>query len=399
MPRLPTRTMPGGDRNVFVDDNGVWMSGDGTYGAIGNGVGDVSYSSPVLIPGSDVFKRISTGKNHSAALDFTGRAWCWGLNDYGNLGNNDQAPTGGTWTPVEVVGEHSFVDIAAATRYTMGLKDNGEAWAWGGNNGYGTLGTNNLASYSSPVAVVGGHSFVAISLRCYIATALKADGSVWTWGNNQYGGLGVNDTNNRSSPTAVVGVHSFVQICAGNGPDSGGFATAGYVLALKENGQAWAWGANNAGQLGTGDRTSYSSPVQVIGAHSFIGVVAGPMVSAGLKENGEVWVWGINTYGQLGIGTADSYSSPVRVIGSFTFVDVQIGGSGDGGQSGFMSGMLSTGIAFSWGSNSSGQLGDLTTTARSSPVLVDNNKSWQHFYKRLRKLIGSTAPLPTFYVP
>ena len=79
--------------------------------------------------------------------------------------------------------------------------------------------------------------------------------------------------NNYSSPVAIIGNHSFSQISCGN------YHSAG----LKSDGSLWTWGRNDLGQLETGNIVSYSSPVAVIGSHSFSQVDGGRFFSLGLK--------------------------------------------------------------------------------------------------------------------
>jgi len=89
-----------------------------------------------------------------------------------------------------------------------------------------------------------------------------------------------------------------------------------HSASLKANGEVWCWGDGGYGQLGDNVAlTDKSSPVSVVGAHSFVAISMGQFHSAGLKANGEVWCWGYNAPGQLGDNTATSRSSPVLVVG------------------------------------------------------------------------------------
>ena len=144
--------------------------------------------------------------------------------------------------------------------------------------------------------------------------ALTSLNSVWSWGLNSSGELGNNTTANKSSPVIVVGAHSFVEISAGYY----------FSLALKANGEVWSWGLNSSGQLGDNTTASKSSPVLVVGAHSFVEISGGSGLNYSLarKANGEVWSWGHNLYGQLGDNTTANKSSPVLVFGSHVGVSL-----------------------------------------------------------------------------
>ena len=140
--------------------------------------------------------------NRSAGLKANGEVWCWGRATVGQLGDNTQINKS---SPVSVVGAHSFVAISAGGLHSAGLKANGEVWCWGSSTTYGQLGDNTATNKSSPVSVVGAHSFVAISLGLFHSAGLKANGEVWCWGDAGYGQLGDNALTDKSSPVLVVG--------------------------------------------------------------------------------------------------------------------------------------------------------------------------------------------------
>jgi alpha-tubulin suppressor-like RCC1 family protein len=199
----------------------------------------------------------------------------------------------------------------------LSLSLTGSVWAWGWN-GSGQLGDGTRVAHSSPVLVVGGHSFVEVVGGDDHSLARKADGSVWAWGWNGSGQLGDETRDSHSSPVLVVGAHSFVEV-------AGGYL---HSLARKADGSVWAWGYNYYGQLGDGTADARSSPVLVVGGHSFVEVAGGGYNhSLARKADGSVWAWGYNGNGELGDGTTDHRSSPVLVVGGHSFVEVAGGGS------------------------------------------------------------------------
>ena len=142
---------------------------------------------------------------------------------------------------------------------------------------------------------------------------------------------------------------------------AGGAGTCGVTAG----GAAYCWGSNFSGQLGDGTTTDRSSPVLVTGGVSFAAVSAGPGgdFTCGVTSGGAVYCWGYNGNGELGDGTTTNRSSPVLVMGGVSFAAVSAGGA-------HTCGVTAGGAVYCWGLNSSGQLGDGTTTDRSSPVLV-----------------------------
>lgn len=115
--------------------------------------------------------------------------------------------------------------------------------------------------------------------------------------------------------------------------------------------------------------------------------------SCGLAASGAAYCWGLNQNGQLGDGTTTDRASPVAVVGGVTFAALATGG----GYGLHSCGLTASGAAYCWGSNSSGQLGDGTTTDRSSPVAVAGglssrrSRSVTHTPAGLRRLVPHTA--------
>jgi alpha-tubulin suppressor-like RCC1 family protein len=243
------------------------------------------------------------------------------------------------------------------TEWVSLLGNIGTAWAWGLNS-YGRLGTNNVLSRRSPVEVVGGFTdWVQISAGGYHTAAIRDNGTAWAWGRNNYGQLGDNSTTSKSSPVSVVGGFTdWVQIDAG----------ALHTVAIRSNGTAWAWGSNGNGRLGDNSTTNTSSPVSVVGGYTdWVQIRGGRFHTAAIRANGTAWAWGWNGYGQLGDNSTTSRRSPVSVVGGYTDW-VQI----DACFSFHTAAIRANGTAWAWGRNGNGQLGDNSTTNRSSPVSV-----------------------------
>lgn len=302
------------DHTLALKDNGqTWGWGINTYGNLGIGSYSAGTSSPVQVVGNHSFLQVYTGYQCSAALKETGQVWTWGRNNYGQLGNN--SATQSFNSPVQVVGNHSFVRVMGGSELFFGIKENNAVWGWGRND-FGQLADNTRTNRTSPVTIVGGHSFVQLRTSGYHCIAMKDDGTCWAWGANSWGQLGTNNLTSYSSPVQVVGNHSFIAIAA---------EFHGSSYGLKVDGSVWAWGANSFGQLGTNNNTSYSSPVQVVGNHSFIALASSNSAVKCLKSNGAVWSWGTNVEARCGLATAASYLSPVLTVGPMSYTKLLSG--------------------------------------------------------------------------
>ena len=328
--------------------------GSNSSGDLGNGT-TTSTSSPVSVVGGFTdWTQLSAGDSHSLGVRANGTAWAWGGNTNGQIGDDSITARS---SPVSVIGGFSdWTQLSAGAGFSLGLRANGLAYAWGLNTD-GQLGDDSITARSSPVSVVGGFSdWTQLSAGGSHSLGVRANGTAWAWGANGDGQLGDDSTTQRSSPVSVVGgFANWTQLSAGGS----------HSLGLIATGIAYAWGDNTNGQLGDDSSTARSSPVSV--SHEFNNwtqLSAGTEHSLGLRANGGAWAWGLNTNGQLGDDSVTARSSPVSVVGGFSnWVQLSAGGS-------HSLGLLANGIAYAWGDNGSGRLGDNSTTSTSSPVSV-----------------------------
>jgi alpha-tubulin suppressor-like RCC1 family protein len=144
--------------------------------------------------------------------------------------------------------------------------------------------------------------------------------------------------------------------------------TTGYYhsVALKTDGTIWGWGNNTEGELGDGTTVDKLTPVRAGGTLSgIVSVAAGQYHTVAAKSDGTVWTWGYNANGQLGDGTTTQRTSPVQAILVSGVTAVAAGAS-------HTLVLKSDGTVWGWGYNGWGQLGDGTTTNRTSAVQVSN---------------------------
>jgi alpha-tubulin suppressor-like RCC1 family protein len=342
------------DFTSVLGDFQAWAWGCNNYGRLGDNT-TTDRSSPVSVVGgfTDWFQ-ISAGQAHSLGVRTGGSAWAWGWNYDAQLGTNNTISTS---SPVSVVGGFGdWCQVSAGNFHNLGVRTGGTVWAWGGNS-FGQLGDNTVTTRSSPVSVVGGFSdWCQLSGGSSHSLGVRTGGSAWAWGRNTSGQLGDNTITSRRSPVSVVGGFSdWCQIGAGRY----------HTLGVRTGGSAWSWGCNSQGQLGDYTTTDTSSPVSVVGGFSdWCQLSGGQAHSLGVRTGGSAWAWGFNGSGQIGDNGVTSRLSPVSVVGGFSdWCQISAGGI-------HSVGVRTGGNAWAWGGNTNGQLGDNTTTTRSSPVSV-----------------------------
>ena len=297
---------------------------------------------------------VAAGVYHTCALTTAGAVKCWGRNFNGGLGDNS---TTTRLTPVDVVGLASGVAAIRAGRYhTCALTTAGAVKCWG-RNSEGQLGDGSTTQRLMPVDVVSlGSGVAAISAGDFHTCALTTTGAVKCWGYNTNGQLGDNSITNRSTPVDVVNLGSGVAAISG---------AIRHTCALTTAGAMKCWGYNSDGQLGDGSTTQQSTPVGVFNLGS--GVVAistGELHTCALTTVGAVKCWGYNAFGQLGDNSMTDRSTPVDVVGLASGVAAISAGSSH------TCALTTTGAVKCWGYNFYGQLGDNSTTNRSTPVDV-----------------------------
>jgi len=155
------------------------------------------------VAGGVSFAAVSAaGSEHTCGVTAAGAAYCWG--EWSMLGGGDMSTTNAL-TPVLVVGGVSFAAVSAGFHHTCGVTAAGAAYCWGGNN-YGELGdgTTTILTRLSPGLVVGGVSFAAVRAGDRYTCGITAAGAAYCWGWNLYGQLGDGTTTDRLTPVGVV---------------------------------------------------------------------------------------------------------------------------------------------------------------------------------------------------
>ncbi|MFN9003244.1 MAG: RCC1 domain-containing protein, partial [Alphaproteobacteria bacterium] len=336
------------------------------FGGFGNGTTTSSATpTPVTLPaGVTSFTSLAAGGYGSCGIGNNGRAYCWGHNGHGQLGNGT---TTDSTTPTQVTlpaGVTSFTSITSGDFHTCGIGNNGLAYCWGLNN-YGQLGDGTTTNRTTPTPVTlpaGVTSFTSIVGVGRHTCGIGNNGRVYCWGFNNYGQLGDGTTTDRATPTLVPlpdGVISFTFVGGGTSHSCG----------IGNNGRAYCWGFGGYGQLGDGTTTNRTTPGPTVitpeGPISFTSIAGGLQFTCGIGINGRAYCWGDGSWGQLGNGTTSSSIALLVTLpaGVTSFASITTG-------SRHACGIGNNGRAYCWGRADYGQLCDGFVSVGTTPTQV-----------------------------
>ena len=338
--RFAELTGNGGDHTCGLTDDGeAYCWGENAMGQLGDGT-KTNSNVPVRAAGSLVFTSLDAGGFHTCGVTTGAEAYCWGSNaalsleGYAlggpttELCDNPDAPyRGDVWpcspSPVAVSGGLSFLSITAGQWTSCGIAVSGETYCWGWNQFY-ELGNGTDVDATAPTLVAGGLAFDHVTLGAIHTCGLVGE-NAYCWGGGSrtvnFGYLGIGSFDPSSTPSAVVGGLSLSQLAP-----SGGNIIYSFTCGITGDGDAYCWGANRKGALGTdvavptdcyggGEVFQCSTvPVPVAGGITFVSIATGKEFTCGVAQSGEAYCWGSNEFGQLGNGTTVDAATPALVV-------------------------------------------------------------------------------------
>ena len=205
-----------------------------------------------------------------------------------------------------------------------------------------------------PAVVLDTLEWVAVSAGREHTCALSVDARLACWGANDRGQLGTGDSADRSDATFVLTSVRFLAVSSGGR----------HTCAIGLERELWCWGANDLGQLGDGTSWDRRIPVLANVQGPFGDVSAGAEHTCVVRASAEGMCWGANQAGQVGSGVLTHGGIPPSPLrGALSFAVVSAGGT-------HSCGVANGGIGFCWGGNQTGSLGTGTLIDSSSPVIV-----------------------------
>ena len=259
--------------------------------------------SPVGPGAGAVMSRVYAGNGFTCGIAEGGRGLCWGINDEGQLGTGSSIIASFGSSPQVVSEDLRFRELGtkAAGRHVCGVTTSGDAYCWGENN-FGQVGNGSTTFLAGPQRVSGGLTFASITAGWRFSCGVTTDGEAYCWGRGEWGQLGDGLATRSPVPAAVAGGHKFRKLDVGSSNLVCGLTTAGRILC---------WGLDLAGALGApsgatcvrGDGLQLAcatSPQPIASDELFLEVSAGSSFACGITRSLRALCWGRNDQGQLG---------------------------------------------------------------------------------------------------
>ena len=396
----------GSNACAISSSNKLFCWGDNYYGQIGDGTNNSQimptavYTSGAL--SGKTISQISTGVSHTCAVATDGTAYCWGDNTYGELGIGTVAMNNGakvadlsdsmfdSYGIANIVEDSTSLEaaavdmsgvlsgktikyISAGYERTCAIASDNQAYCWG----WGALGDGNDSQSATPVAVdtsgvLSGKTINKISTGPLSTCVIASDNKAYCWGYGNQGVLGIGSTSNSLVPVAVdtSGVLSGKTIVD---------ISVGYysVCVVDSNGAVYCWGNGDNGELGNGLSSDSLVPVAVdtsgaLSGKNIASVSVGNHHVCAIDSNSVAYCWGFDYDGELGNNSTTNSSTPVAIYASGVLSGKTIKAISTGDY--HSCALASDNQLYCWGDNSDGQLGvnDWNFYVTSVPVKVVN---------------------------
>jgi alpha-tubulin suppressor-like RCC1 family protein len=350
-----TATSNGRVANTVASTSVGGVASPGTW-TLGDATGDqqliVTVEAAKLVlhataTGSSVrLSALHVATSQGATCAITGDTFVSCLGQPPLIGTGDTTKTQST--PTITKGGIQFGSIVGGSTHFCGT---GAAdlsiYCWGVNalvdttNGLGAGGAT-VATYQ-PTRLQSNIAWVQVTPGGQHNCALANDHTAYCWGSDTTGQLGDNLITRHLAPQHVAGGFKFSTLAAG----------ASHECGIDLSAAAFCWGLNSSAQIGDGTTTTRLAPTAVLGSHQWTAIGAGAAWTCGLADGGAAMCW----------GGATGRTTPAPYAGAVNFTQLSVG-------SAHACALTSQGVAYCWGDNSSGQLGDSTTTSRDLPKLV-----------------------------
>lgn len=305
---------------LLRSDGTLWTIGSNADGITGQGTTTGTLSVLTQIGSATDWVYVSARVSVALAIKSNGTLWVWGTNAEYVTGLNTN--TGFTTTPTQLGADTDWMTAAAGSRLCAAIKTDGRLYSWGSNSGGATGRGLTAGNTMVPTQVGTDTDWVSVSCSLYTMQIIKNTGTLWGCGQGSYGNLGLGSSPTEYSTPTQMGTDSdWSKVVTG-------YRTS---IMLKTNGTIYSCGINNAGATGQNLSTGNIYTATQIGTDSdwrdmsILGNGNGNVQVFAIKGRGELWAWGINNAYQLGLGDTTSRLVPTRVGTESDWIKVSAG--------------------------------------------------------------------------
>eukprot|EP00742_Colponemidia_sp_Colp-10_P002990 GILJ01003191.1.p1 GENE.GILJ01003191.1~~GILJ01003191.1.p1 ORF type:complete len:574 (+),score=72.27 GILJ01003191.1:35-1756(+) len=350
--------------STTAGDRAVFTFGQNSYGELAQG--DLQERHiPTLVDfcqGKNIVQVVA-GNEHTLVLTDTGEVYSAGYNDSGQCGQGNTSRV----TSLKLVDslrekKITYLQSTNGCEHVFAVTAEGDLFSFG-YNARGQLGHGDVTSVAVPrsVQALAGKRVVSVGCSYYHSVVACENDELYSFGRNDHGQLGHGDHADRLEPQLVVAMQGKKVTSIGCGQY--------HTVLCTDSGEVYSMGKNDYGQLGLGMSTmSQDQPrfISELQAYNVVKVASGYYHSIALTDDHHVFCWGRNDYGQLGAGDTHNYRTP--------HLTEALEGKGVGQVAAgcyHTFALAESGYLYGFGRNNHGQLGDGTTTDRTSPRLIE----------------------------
>ena len=319
--------------------------GSNLQGQLGNGTTDsTAHPNQVDTPTQavEIVQISSYLSTHACAISASGKIYCWGDNQSGQLGDLTRVQRTRPTLTSEI--RSGAQQVVVGSGHTCALSNDHEIFCWGANNaGQLATSTPNSSALPLPITLPGSQPTKLASGSNHIC-ALTMIGDVMCWGGNYSGQIDASD------PAQTI--HA-PQIRSGLGPNVVDINANGsnHTCAVLANGSLQCWGENQYGQLGNGNVNATANVVTIESDGApYVQVSPGAQHTCAIRSDGSVWCWGDNQTGRFHTSEQQLIQTPIRIEGLSPAVAISSGIN-------HTCALDANGLMLCWGSNVRGQLG------------------------------------------
>jgi alpha-tubulin suppressor-like RCC1 family protein len=234
-----TTVTAGGNHTCGIRQGELYCWGQNNFGQLGFNSGGVSALTPTRITSATDWKTVGAGANHTCAIRSVGKLYCWGQNSFDQVGFNSAGAN--VTTPTRITSAEDWKTVTSGFEHTCAIRSLGKLYCWGYNI-YDQVGFNSGgANVPTPTKITSADDWKIVTGALDHTCAIRSVGKLYCWGYNQYDQVGFNSGSaNVPTPTKITSADDWKTVSGGGN----------HNCAIRSVGKLYCWGSNGSGQDG-----------------------------------------------------------------------------------------------------------------------------------------------------